>query len=192
MAILPYDLIAKEGRKAGRKLRTAPVPVHRRSNFANLATALTHIPLGPSKTRACSALGDGDHRREQLDTESLQSAIACNDREAQSSETRELLRAIADRFDKTAENPEHRGLTDSWEFQTLRNGLRDYAADPVERQKRRVIASVDQLRRSLARVKTGTRWNEYLELVEKNLAAVRRSISHEPQTKLANPGPGSP
>ena len=34
--------------------------------------------------------------------------------------------------------------------------------------------------------------NEYLELVEKNLAAVRRSISHEPQTKLANPGPGSP
>jgi hypothetical protein len=46
----------------------------------------------------------------------------------------------------------------------LHNGLREYATDPVDRQKERVASGMEKLRRSLNRTNKGTRWNEYLEL----------------------------
>ena len=48
----------------------------------------------------------------------------------------------------------------------MRNGLRAYAAEPVERRKQRLLPAVDQLRDSLDRTTAGAGWKTYFQLDE--------------------------
>ncbi|MCC9605522.1 hypothetical protein LOC68_22525 [Blastopirellula sp. JC732] len=106
----------------------------------------------------------GEGWRNYLATAPLQSAIACQGLEAPSLATRRLLNEIALRFEETARNPNYRTVTASWEFQTLRNGLPEYAEDRVARQKARVAASVVRLVDALERTKQAAGWMKYLQL----------------------------
>ena len=76
------------------------------------------------------------------------------------------LSTIADEFDAVQANPSFQRIWSLWGFQTLRSGLKAYAADPVERNKQQLQASAKQLRDSLDHPATGPGWKTYFQLDE--------------------------
>ncbi len=111
-------------------------------------------------------LNSGASWKTFLSTTSLLKDTAPQQDAAHSAETRERLKRIADQFDKTQLDPQYRAVSGLWGFQMLRNGLREYAAAPVERGQRQLDVHGETLQRSLGQLPTGAGWKTHLQLDE--------------------------
>ena len=113
-----------------------------------------------------NGLSSGNGWTKYLHLRSLLRLIALQKSEMPDEDARLRLKTIADQYDAVQANSRYRRISGLWGFQTLQIGLREYAAEPIQRDARGVRVNSRQLRRSLEGVQRGDGWIGYFELDE--------------------------
>jgi hypothetical protein len=78
--------------------------------------------------------------------------------------TRARLRGVIDVFDDVAADSDLRAVSELWSFQALEMGLRELAAEPIDKSRFRLSRQAAAFSKTLDSWDNGQRWRDYLQL----------------------------
>jgi hypothetical protein len=78
--------------------------------------------------------------------------------------TRARLRGIIDVFDEVAADEDLRAVSQLWSFQALEMGLRELAAEPIDKSRFQLSRQAAAFSKTLDSWNNGQRWRDYLQL----------------------------
>jgi len=126
-------------------------------------------------------LENGSSWSRYLETEELRRIITATTSDLPSDEDRELLKAIAEKFKSTRDDPKYRRVSDLLGFKAVRAGLGPLSVEPVAYARRQLAPNVADLQRSLDALGRDKGWHKHLQTDE--LARIVRETYKEDDDK---------
>ncbi len=129
--------------------------------------------------------------KKYLETARLRETLAEQDNGPPDPQTAEQLRDILARYEQTSAMQQYRSVTSGSGFRMVHAALKELVSPPLQRDRRLLRESAEDLERELFRLNNGRSWVRHLQLPEETLGGQTGAPQHAPPPSGTDLGRGA-